>query len=245
MAVVTRQFERRDTPFPLGRSVHHDSRSRGYAFPEEAGPHKTVLWKHSYPVLNQGNTQSCTGVATAQLINCDLYAPIRKAKGKTWLTMRDALAIYSLGTRLDDFAGEYPPTDEGCDGLSVTKAGVKLGYFSSTYRHCFSFPQVQSAINTGPCLVGITWTNSMFSVDRDGYLRPGLLSAGNIAGGHEILLQGIDYQRGCLTFLNSWGANWGGGPGLTEGQFRLSFGDFRTLLADQGDVVVPHEAGLP
>ena len=253
MSVVTRTFDKKDAPFSLGRNVKHDSRSRDYAFAVLPTRRVTTIWPHSTPVLDQGQISSCTGNAVVQLLNTDRFAPVRAAKNTLpkaksgWLTESAALTVYSLGTHLDGQGADqyYPPNDDGCDGLSVTRAAVSLGFFDR-YLHCFTWSQVEAAIQTQPCIAGVTWTQQMFTVNSNGFVSPGDLSdPNNVAGGHEVMMQGIDFERQCLVFLNSWGPAWGGGPGLTGGQFRISFPDFQTLLNDQGDVVVPHGVGLP
>lgn len=243
--VVLHRFDQHDTPFPLSRHVEHDSRSRKFVF-TAPGPvvEKTVVWPHNTPVLNQGQIGACTGNAMAQLLNCALFAPCRL--GKIALNEADALKLYSLATHYDGFGPDqfYPPHDEGSSGLGVAKAANFLGYID-TYQHCFTFLQFQAAIQHQPVITGTSWTNSMFQPDpTSGFVTVGLLNDETVVGGHEYLIQGIDYERECVVCLNSWGTGWGGGQGLNPGQFRISFTDYTNLLADQGDIVVPHGKGL-
>ena len=255
--VALRRFEKQNTPFPLGRHIQHDSRSRSFTFPVPATPvrHTTVLWPHSTPVLNQGDKSSCTGNAMVQLLNCDMFAQTRRlikslpeadAATTPWLTEADALKVYSLGTHYDGFGPSqyYPPNDDGGSGLGVAKAAQELGFIDS-YLHCYTFAQFQAAIQTQPVIVGTSWTNPMFNPDPStGLVTVGQLNDNTVVGGHEWAVLGIDYQRLCVVGLNSWGPGWGGGPGLSNGQFRVSFNDFQALLADDGDIVVPHAVGL-
>lgn len=243
-----RRFDKTVTPFPLGRHVEHDSRSRDFTFAVPARHiTRTIVWPHNAPVLDQGQTSSCTGNAISQMLNCDMFAPVRKAKHQKFLSEQAALHFYGLGTHLDGFGPDqyYPPNDDGGSGLGVAKAAVQLGYVDR-YSHVFTWDQLQAAIQTQPVIVGTSWTNNMFHPDGNGFLSPGPLVQSNIAGGHEYLCQGIDYERQALVFLNSWGPGWGAGSnaGLTPGQFRISFADFQALLADDGDIVVPHGKGL-
>jgi hypothetical protein len=240
------RFAKRQTPFPLGRHVEHDSRSRDFAFQLPATPivHKSVLWPHNTPVLDQGSKSSCTGNAMSQLLNCKMFASCRL--GKISLDEKDALALYSLATHLDGFGSDqyYPPNDDGSSGLGVAKAAQQLGYIDN-YAHCYTMTQLQAAIQTQPVITGTSWTNSMFQIDANSGIVPvGALNSSTIAGGHEYLIQGIDYQREVVVCLNSWGPGWGGGDGLTPGQFRITFADFTNLLASDGDVVVPRGKGL-
>lgn len=253
-SVHFKRFEQRDTPHPLGRHVQHDSRSRSFAFPVPAVPvkHVSVQWPHSTPVLNQGQKSSCTGNAMAQLLNCDMFAPVRakvkalpevagSAPGDNWLTEGDALQFYSLATHNDGSGPSqfYPPNDDGSSGLGVVKGAQSLG-FVDRYTHCFSFAQFQAAIQTQPVLLGTSWTDSMFSPNASGRISVGPLNDQSVVGGHEWLGIGIDYQHLEVLGLNSWGPGWG-----QHGIFRISFADFQALLADDGDVVVPHGVSLP
>lgn len=209
----------------LGRLVEHDERSRFYQA-AQAPAQRSVLWGHHAPVLDQGDLGSCTGNATAQLINTDYFA---KSRGAGYLTEKDALKIYELGTTLDNVPGAYPPDDTGSTGIAVAKAGVQLHYFTG-YKHAFGFAHFTAALQLQPVIVGTTWHNGMFKPNAKGFIRP----TGAVAGGHEYLALGVDYASQTLTFLNSWSSAWG-----LSGRFHMTFADFSKLLADQGDVTVP------
>ena len=208
----------------LGRLVQHDPRSRLYQAPL-APTQRSVLWGHHAPILDQGQLGSCTGNALAQALNCDYFAQCRTH----YLTEADALKLYSAATQLDDVPGTYPPDDTGSSGLAVAKAGVQAGYLSG-YKHAFGFAHFTAALQLQPVIVGTSWREAMFTPDKSGLVRP----TGPVAGGHEYLAIGVDYTLKSLTFLNSWGDKWG-----QHGRFHMRFGDFTTLLADQGDVTVP------
>lgn len=209
----------------LGRLVDHDERSRLYQARQATAP-RSVLWGHHAPVLDQGQLGSCTGNATAQLINTDAFAHSRKH----YLAEADAVQIYELATRLDGIPGNtYPPTDGGSSGLGAAKAGKNLGYFTG-YKHAFGFDHFAAALQLQPVIVGTSWYEDMFTPDKSGFVYP----HGNVAGGHEYLALGIDYAKQTLTFLNSWGSGW-----ADHGRFHMTFGTFRQLLADQGDVTAP------
>lgn len=228
----------------LGRNVHHDSRSLNYEHvPRDAKPKgKNTFWSSGTGPLNQGHIGSCTGNATAQWLNTDFANSTRQLahKGK-YLTEADALKIYSLGTQLDTAPGTYPPQDTGCDGVSVAKAAVKLGYLDK-YTHTFSFAALQATVETTPTICGTLWTNTMFK-PTNGLVKVGRLVESNVAGGHEYLCCGIDWTEYALLFRNSWGDQnaWVGcKPG---GYFAIGFTDYQNLLAHQGDVTVLHGKG--
>lgn len=240
--IIIRRYDSTDSR--LGRHVHHDSRSKDYEFlPRSAKPkQKNTFWDSAIAPLNQGDLGSCTGNAEAQWLNTNFANSVRNLtnKGKP-LSEKDAVKIYSLGTTLDNQPGQYPPDDTGCDGLSVAKAGVKLGYLDK-YTHTFSFTALQAALEQTPAIVGTVWTQSMFK-PRNGLVKVGRLTQSNIAGGHEYLACGIDFSAEVMIFRNSWGDQdaW---PGCKPGgYFAIGFADFQKLLAEQGDATVLHGKG--
>jgi hypothetical protein len=219
----------RDRRHQLGRHVNHDPRSRNFPAPTAAAV-KTVLWSHYAPVLDQGDLGSCTGNATAQLINTAKFAvPRLRVNRRHYLTEADALALYERATVIDPYDGSYPPDDTGSDGLSVTKAGTEKGYFSS-YTHPFGFDHFLGTIQLQPVIVGTNWYEDMFDADSKGFVHV----SGDVAGGHEYLCLGVNMSSKYVTFLNSWSNTWG-----LKGRFRMSFPDFQRLLSEDGDVTAP------
>jgi hypothetical protein len=210
----------------LGRVVQHDPRSRQFGA-ALASDLRTVKHRRFGPILDQGNLGSCTGNALAGAINT---APLHKPR--RILHEPEAVALYSLATQLDGAPGTYPPDDTGSSGLAVCKAGVNKGYLSS-YRHAFGLDQTLAALVLQPVIVGTTWTQDMFTPDSAGFVHPG----GNVAGGHEYELVGLDVVGQFVWAANSWGTGWG-----LKGFFKLSFADLGSLLADQGDCTVPVSA---
>lgn len=240
--VFIHKFPKVDTPFALGRHIELDSSVEKF---HGTATGTSVLWPHHTPVLNQGQLGSCTGNAMAQLLNCQLFAKCRL--GKVSLNENDAIKLYSFATHYDGFGPDqfYPPHDEGSSGVGVAKAASFLGYIDN-YQSVTTFSALQAAIETQPVIIGTSWTNQMFKPDpNSGFITVGPINDSTLAGGHEYLLQGIDYTKEAFVMLNSWGTSWGGYAGLTPGQARLSFADVETLLADSGDVIVPHGKGLP
>ena len=230
-----------DTPYRLGRHIHHDTRSLNYGFAaDKPSRDVTTLWSYSLPVLNQWNTNACTGNAMAGFFNTDYAARTRAAKKVSWCTESLALQFYSVATREEgDPNYYYPPNDQGSDGLDVAKAAVQLNW-ADRYAHCFTFDQFRAALQTQPVCIGTLWTNSMFNPDPSGLVHIGALTDENVAGGHEYLALGLNYATRLVTCLTSWGVDFG-----RRGQFDVSFSDFETLLMTQGDVIVPHAVGMP
>ncbi|MFD0330739.1 C1 family peptidase [Streptacidiphilus monticola] len=137
-----------------------------------------------------------------------------------------------LATRRDSIPGEYPPTDTGSSGIGVAKALKSLG-LATSYTHAFSLQALQSALQSGPVLIGIPWLNSMFNPAADG--RIPLDQSSGVAGGHELELARYDAQAGEYWVANSWGTSWG-----QSGWGYLAEADLSWLLSQQGDVTVPH-----
>ena len=211
-------------PYPLGRLVEHDERSR--QFPARAVTKiKPVIWRRHGQVLDQGSLGSCTGNAAAHAMNCEPYRARMRQLGKPLLRQPDAISIYQDATIIDQFPGTYPPEDTGSSGLAVAKVLRNRGLIEG-YSHAFSPDQARGALQLGPVLFGTWWHNSMFEADEHGYLHPD----GNKVGGHEILLIG-DNGKGKLTLLNNWGPHW-----ADRGRFYLTYQDFAELMLDQGDV---------
>lgn len=215
----------------IGRLVAHDPKSRNY--PAKTAPARTVLWAHNAPVLDQESFSACTGFALAQLLNTTRFAAARPRR--RYLTAQNALDLYSAATAADEFEWQWPPDDLGSSGLGVCKAGVQLGYLTE-YRHAFGLEHMLEALQTQPVIVGTAWYADMTWLPVDGHpARP----TGENLGGHEYLCLGANLRAQTLTFLNSWGSAWG-----DRGRFRISFDDFTTLLADDGDVTVPTLKGI-
>lgn len=212
------------TAYALGRHLEPDHDPRSRAFPAATAALRTVLHPHAGIVLNQGRIGSCTGNAGAQALNCD---PLRPA-GRRLLDEHDAVALYSWATSHDPFPGHYPPDDTGSTGLAVAKAARRLGLVSG-YSHAFGLQHALEALVLAPVIVGIPWRQQMFSPTADGWL----VVAGDVAGGHEVCLRGLDVERQAVRILNSWGEGWGDG-----GEAWMRWADLGQLLGQGGDATV-------
>lgn len=229
-----------DAPYRLGRHVSHDPRSLAYAAP--VLPRVAITsarWTRRAPVLDQGQIGSCTGNAAAGwLVTDNATRPGLTAVGGR--TVDESYArdvLYHLATELDEFGGEYPPQDSGSSGLGAAKALKQLG-LCTAYAHAFSVQALESALQSGPVLVGTGWYNSMFSPGADGRLR--VDTGSGLAGGHEYLVDELDVERGRVWLTNSWGSGWGVG-----GRAWLTLDDLASLLRDDGDCVIPAAPAAP
>lgn len=217
----------------LGRHVEHDERSWSHQFMGKSAvaQKKTTHWTSQAPGLDQLKLGSCTCNAQAQWLNTDVVATSRSAP-RLPLVEADAVRLYELATSLDNIAGKYPPQDTGSTGNAAAKAAVKLGYIKS-YGWLFSFQSVQAAIELTPLSMGTLWTNQMFTANN-GLVTVGKITDANIAGGHQYLVSGIDWEQKLFEFRNSWGEDWG-----KKGYFAMGFRDVESLLEAHGDVTVP------
>jgi C1A family cysteine protease len=207
----------------LGRHLEHDPQSLRFAVKPRASVARTVLWDHKIPVLDQGDLGSCTGNATVAALGSLPY----------WSTVQDrpldedqAIALYSAATRLDPFPGEYEPTDTGSSGLAVAKAAKVAGLISG-YVHATSLDATVTALQSGPVITGVNWYEGFDRPDSAGRVTV----RGQVRGGHEFCLLGVDVEKRELRAVNSWGEGYGQG-----GQFTIPFADFDRLLSEDGDV---------
>lgn len=227
--------EKRPVRAKLGRHVGHDSRSLNYLFPETVSDFTPVKWESEIDILDQGDLGACTGFATA---GCLGHKPYRDTIASVLLDNAEGVTLYSAATRLDPYAGTYPPTDTGSDGLSAAKAAKKLGLISG-YLHITTAKALASALQSGPVIVGTDWYESMFSTYANGYAV--FDPASGVAGGHEYVLDEVTAD-GAFGFTNSWGTSYG-----VNGRFYLARADFLSLLANKGDAThfVPVTAPAP
>ena len=213
---------------PLGRRVNHDPRSRAYPFVAVSRALVSVRHQRQVPIFDQGNLGSCTGNAAVGAVGTDpLFASVPAAM-QGHLDEAEAVKIYSVGTTLDNFPGSYPPTDTGCDGVSVASACKKAGLISG-YTHCFSLADTLAALQTTPVIIGINWYSGFDNPDSAGLVKV----SGSVRGGHEVEVVGIDAVKQTVICANSWGTGYG-----AAGYFTMSWTDLGRLLGEQGDSTV-------
>lgn len=208
----------------LGRHVNHDPRSLAYQVGVSGDIH-IVLWDRQTVVLDQGNLGSCTGNAACGVLGT---SPVFDAlpAGHVALDEKEAVTLYSQATQLDSEPGTYPPTDTGSDGLSVAKAAKAQGLISG-YLHATSIAAMNTALMSGPVIVGVNWYEGFDNPDR----TTGLVTiSGSVRGGHEFEVVGYDPSIDTYTAVNSWGTSWG-----VNGRFRFTGKDMARLLKEQGD----------
>jgi hypothetical protein len=138
-----------------------------------------------------------------------------------------ATNIYQSAKRFDEWPGE---NYEGSSVLGGAKAVVDLGHLNE-YRWAFGLDDLIMAVGyKGPAVLGINWYEGMFAPDSRGYINV----AGDIAGGHAILCNGVSVSARRFRLHNSWGMNWGMG-----GDTYISFADMERLLYEDGESCIP------
>lgn len=216
----------------LRRVVEHDERSKQYPYVEKAAQIVSKKWNREVPTFDQGKLGSCTGNASTGCLGTDPFytETVKTVLAKLGVVLGEpfAVEVYSEATKIDDAPGQYPPTDTGSSGLAVAKVLVNKGLISG-YTHAFSFSALLDALQHSPVIVGTNWYDNMFTPDANGVISIG----GNVAGGHEYIIDEVNVEKQLLGMQNSWGPGWG-----LNGRAYISFADFQRLLSEQGDVTV-------
>lgn len=214
-----------DHPRAFGRIVNHDPRSRG--FPAPRGVARQPVAHRIYGrLLNQGHLGACVGFAGAYALNTD---PLHKP-GEKLRTNADGRNFYHEATLVDQWDGQWPPTDTGTDVNGLGKALRSLGLITG-WTHCFGVDHALDALQLGPVLIGVEWTEDMMNTDPSGFIHP----TGAVVGGHEVILHS-DPQTGYVIGRCAWKA-WGIAG---KGDFKLTYADLGNRLAAQGDASVLH-----
>jgi hypothetical protein len=205
----------------LGRRVEFDERSKNYpvrAVVAEKKP-RSYTWKCA-TVLDQGDTPSCVGNAWAHEL-------IAKPVVEPHIDEATAFAIYKSAQLLDQWPGE---NYDGTSVLAGAKAVVQMDYMAE-YRWCFGLDDlILSVGHLGPVVIGINWYQSMFDPDSKGLLHIN----GEVAGGHAILVNGVNIKQRLFRVHQSWGQTWG-----INGEAFITFDDMTRLLGESGEAVIP------
>lgn len=194
----------------------------------EAAQYEHRYWT-SQPALDQLDTPQCVGFSGFRWLTS---FPIKNLPPFT------PADLYKQAQRSDEWPGE---NYEGSSVRGLFKYLLSAGYVSE-YRWAANVDAiVDHLLTVGPVVMGTSWTEGMFMVDREGFIDD---PVGEVVGGHAYLLIGANRTKastihnttGAVRILNSWGQNWG-----DHGRAWLSFGALAKLLADDGEACTANE----
>jgi hypothetical protein len=230
-AVAYRRIEEHVIPDKrLGRHFRWDSRSAAYPYlaTREEAALADQLWPRKIPILDQGDTGSCTGNAKGGQLGTE---PFFSALPSGHAALNEAFArdvLYHLATILDGYPGTWTPDDTGSDGTAVSQGSKQLG-LELGYTHATSVQAMADALQHGPVIIGINWYEGFDNPDSSGLVK----ISGSVRGGHEIVVRGCKIAERRFKPDNSWGTSWG-----AAGSFEFSWDDMDRLLSEQGDCTV-------
>lgn len=211
----------------LGRLVNFDDRSRDYPVRDlvEGAQPRNGIWA-CQTFLNQGREGACVGYACAHELASE-PAPVA-------VDASLARTIYLAAQRIDPWeGGAYPGARPQYEGSSVLAGANVLrarGHVPE-YRWAFGLKDMVLAVgHLGPAIIGVNWYDGMFDVDQDFFVRV----RGDRAGGHAILVTGVNVEMRSFLLHNSWGTGWG-----RYGQAYISWDDMERLLHEDGESVIP------
>ncbi len=251
MTVELKDGTRVEDPL-LDRLVHFDERSRNFSMQTLVNGKKPKSndWRIQTPFLiDQGREGACVGFAVTNELQA---RPAEVVIGDEVATNKFAVErIYHEAQRIDPWpGGSYPDASPKYGGTSVLagiKVAQKIGYFKE-YRWSFGLRDlVLGVAYKGPAVLGISWYETNYNPDGNGYIAP----VGNKVGGHAILARAVkvvwregflwdidewnavDLDASYLTLRNSWGV-WGHNG---SGDCYVTLRNMMTWLVDEGEVV--------
>ena len=220
-----------DLPHPLGRSIiNHDPQNRVWSIRPllQLSPEQDRPWYARHKFNQQGS--SCTTQAATGLL---MSSPFRLNKERLSIVKQhlDTEAkrhqFYLDSQAYDPWEGgelAYEGTSSDAPYRLMRERGI-----ISQWRWCFGVDDINLTLRRySPVTVGTYWHDSMFQVDKSGFLVVDRNSS--IVGGHEWLVLEYDDSDDWYTMLNSWGELWG-----RKGRARVKGDDFRYLIENNGD----------
>lgn len=208
----------------LGRRYRPDARDANFPLRTITQPTKarTRPWQLG-PQLDQGQTPMCVGYSGRQWLT---MTPVRYKEAQP-----DGPACYHGAQQYD---GDPLPHD-GSDSHGLMKFFQEQGLVGAYHWAQGIDDALTFLTTTGPLLMGANWHESMFTPDAQGFVHPN----GQIAGGHEFVVDWYYESQKVVLFDNSWSASWN--PVL-KGKFKMTLDDFAALFADQGDLCAAVES---
>lgn len=197
----------------------------------QAAPPVTVVRRAWWPGgawLDQGSTSQCTIYSWAHLLADGplTQTALVKSFGPDGLTR-----LYEEGQQIDG-----TPVWQRDSGLTTDAAAqvMKRHGFIGAYHWAASAAEVIAAILAlGPVTLGLDWREPMFTPDpKTARVR----YTGAVAGGHQVVLDGVDTVRRLVRLKNSWGREYG-----RRGFAFLTFDDLDAIMRNGGEACVATE----
>ena len=201
----------RDSRFPLRA-----------AMPKRLQPSRTFRTWHSRLLLDQRDTSACVGFSGTYWLDA---GPVRNLL-KPGEHFDSAFRLYR---RCQDH-DEWPSAEPDYYGTSVRALFkvLQADGLVGEYRWANSAEELAWWIlEKGPAVVGTLWTESMFTPNARGFVKP----EGEVVGGHAYAAIGANWKAKRLDFLQSWGP-WGK---RDSGRFSMTFADFDVLMGADGE----------
>src|ERR1041385_6244557 len=143
----------------LGRRVEHDERSRGFAYPKQAWPTKSVQHHRRVPIFDQGDLGACRANAGLGCLGTEPYYGT-VAAADVMFTEDTAVELYERAPHLAHYPGHYPPEDTGSSGNAVAKA-LRERHLVKGWRWAFSLRACLAALAERPVIIGVNWYAGM------------------------------------------------------------------------------------
>ncbi len=213
----------------LGRVAVTDLRDHQYkvSLPKKATdiPYK---FYPTGPILDQDQTSQCVIYSGEQFLRT---GPISNKK------LPDRYTTYKACQAIDEFP--FDGDDDGTSVRALFKLYQNFGYITE-YNWAFSANTiVEYVLQESPMVLGTIWTDSMFNVDKYGFIHVD----GNVVGGHAYMIKGVnreykcpDGSTGAIRICNSWGTTWG-----YHGLAWMSIKDLDILMKEDGEAAVAKE----
>ncbi len=225
--------------YGLGRRFALDHRDTNYPMhlllPEAPEDRTSRLWWPHGWWGNQGETSMCVEYAWQHwLADGPMYQGPEPGRGTEAIVLPVG-TLYNRAQQLDEWEGE------DYDGTSVrgaAKALQELGYISEYHWAWDIGTLVDAVLHLGPVVIGINWYNDMFDYTQTDNPDP-IRVSGNLAGGHAVIVNGVDKETGIARVKNSWGRDWG-----FHGFFNIAFEDLMRLIDEDGEACIANEIGV-
>lgn len=220
----------------LGRRWSPDPRDANYPLrslvtPSAVAPPTSRFWPFPFAVLDQGPYGTCVGHGWKHDLMCAPGHVIGANSDPTAITLYNEACDNDEWSANDNHDPNFGSSVRG-GAIALQKRGLVTNYYWAN--------DLQTAIDylltQGPLVIGINWYDNMFYPDASGTIHIG----GYLAGGHCLLVQGVNTKAGRVRLVNSWSRTWG-----ENGRAWLPFEDFERLIHEDGEVCAATEPRRP